>query len=245
MCTVTWWLGAGAYEVLHNRDERRSRGPAHPPSVGELRGVRFIAPRDSDFGGAWIACNELGVTVCLLNVFGPEAPAGGAVSRGLLVLELADAGAPAEATGRLSREDLARFRPFVLAAFGPGMPPRLATWTGTRLEQGPLAGDRMPLVSSGRDHAAAFAARRAELDRLRAARGAADPATLRELHASHRPERGALSACMHRDDAATVSSSRVRVGPAGVEFSYCPAAPCEAPFDPPLRLARRAPAPRP
>ena len=71
MCTVTWIRVAGGYELFCNRDERLERGPELPPSVLERAGVHLVAPRDSDFGGTWIAVNEHGIALNEGEEFGP------------------------------------------------------------------------------------------------------------------------------------------------------------------------------
>ena len=91
MCTVTWRAHAGGYDLFMNRDELSSRGPALPPSVRERSGVRVVAPVDSDGGGSWVAANEHGLAVCLLNYYPPrfEPQRREFQSRGRLVIELA------------------------------------------------------------------------------------------------------------------------------------------------------------
>ncbi|MEM6455145.1 MAG: NRDE family protein, partial [Acidobacteriota bacterium] len=97
MCTATWRAADGGYRLLFNRDERRTRGRAHPPARHRAArdGTPYLAPTDPDGGGTWLLANAFGVTICLLNGYrldhdaGP-APAGGWRSRGLLVSDLAD-----------------------------------------------------------------------------------------------------------------------------------------------------------
>lgn len=55
-----------------NRDELHSRGTASPPTVRARDGVRVVAPIDADGGGTWIAANDHGLCVCLLNHY-PDA----------------------------------------------------------------------------------------------------------------------------------------------------------------------------
>ncbi|HXV77157.1 MAG TPA: hypothetical protein VD788_12640, partial [Candidatus Polarisedimenticolaceae bacterium] len=94
MCTMTWSEREDGYEVLFNRDERRTRKPAAPPSIRQAGSLRYLAPADGDFGGAWIAVNELGLTLAIENGYLDQddlsrEPAGGFTSRGLLVTSLA------------------------------------------------------------------------------------------------------------------------------------------------------------
>ena len=93
MCTVTWCRTGVGYEIFFNRDERKTRKAARPPSIQRLHGTRYLAPADGDAGGSWIGANEFGVSLALLNNY-PAAgrePAPGRISRGLLLLSLMDA----------------------------------------------------------------------------------------------------------------------------------------------------------
>src|SRR5271166_4952326 len=92
MCTLSWIRDEDGYQLFFNRDEKLSRKSAMPPRQATRDGVRFLAPVDGDFGGSWIATNEIGVSVCLLNGTNLTGSSGGrprkARSRGLLLLDL-------------------------------------------------------------------------------------------------------------------------------------------------------------
>ncbi len=62
---------------------------------------------------------------------------------------------------------------------------------------------------------------------------------LERFHASHEPARGAYSPCMHREDAHTVSFTRVRVSARLVALATSPASPCRAAPSTRLELERR------
>jgi hypothetical protein len=132
---------------------------------------------------------------------------------------------------------LARHRPFDLAGFEPGAAARFG-WDGRELEvQRDLHG--RPLCSSAVADAEARAARRARFAQLCAADGGKpSAAALETFHREHAPARGALSACMHRSDAKTVSLTRVCVTPARVALAYAAGSPCRARFGRALELAR-------
>ena len=92
MCTISWIHDKDGYQLLCNRDEKLTRKSALEPRLAVRNGTRFLAPVDGDFGGTWIATNEFGVSVCLLNganLTGSEIHAATpGRSRGLLLLDL-------------------------------------------------------------------------------------------------------------------------------------------------------------
>ncbi len=51
---------------------------------------------------------------------------------------------------------------------------------------------------------------------------------LRKIHASHVPELGAFSVCVHRSDANTVSYTEVGFSEGGLQMSYAAGHPCES-----------------
>jgi len=221
MCTVSWLRRRDGYELYCNRDEKRSRARGAGPEIRERDGVRFVAPIDTAAGGAWIATNEFGVTFCLLNGAVPVRRPG--VSRGLLIPWLIDS-APAEAADRARTLDLSRFAPFALAILEPHRPASLLEWDGAKRAFVHDGDDRVPLVSSSHDLAGVRTRRRAEWRRTGCDGG--DSEVLFAFHSSHAGGPGPYSTCMHRDDAETVSFSRVRVTGAKVDFAYHPEAPC-------------------
>ena len=141
MCTVAFVpLPGGGYLLGHNRDERQGRAPGEPPRLLDLPGCRALAPRDPEAGGTWIALNEAGVTVCVLNAAErlPDRLPARPRSRGLLVRDLACATSLATARVRLDAAGsvLRRTRAFHLVVVEPGWvapgPPRVGRfrWDG-------------------------------------------------------------------------------------------------------------------
>ena len=222
MCTVTWLRQSDGYTLFSNRDEKRSRPPALLPALDQRNGVRFLAPVDPAFGGTWIACNELGVSLALLNgIPGPR----GATSRGSLVLEIADAPSLAEVSERLESMDLTCFAAFTLVAIEPRRATLACTWDTRHLSIDHEAVP--PFASSSVDYAGVRTHRQREFSSL----GELNVQKLRRFHASH--------VCMHREDAQTVSFTEIRVTPAAAELIYQPGAPCEHRALHSISLARR------
>ena len=227
MCTVTWLYERGGYTLLCNRDEILSRKPALAPAVKEHGGVRFIAPEDGDYGGAWIAVNQFALSVCLLNHYQDSGADGtNHTSRGLLLLDMAECSSGAEVLRKVCAVDLIRFQPFSLLALEPDRDALVIEWTGTTCLIQHEGESAMPLSSSSYKTASVIEARRNCFERLTAGRSRVDAATLFRFHASHSPGRSAYSPCMHRGDARTVSFSWIKATREAVEFRYHPDSPC-------------------
>lgn len=229
--------GEAGYTLLFNRDELRARGPEIAPAEARTdSGVRYIAPTDSDAGGTWIAANEHGVSVALLNGYaesrGPQRS--GWTSRGALVRSLADMRTAEELWRRMSPRRLRAFRPSVVVALGLGERPLMARWDGLGVSFDPRADLALPITSSSYEQSEVQRFRRALYAR-EVGGGQAPPAaerpSLAALDAYHRwtgPEgSSALSPCMARADAATRSHCRVEVRRGEVRFQYVPSAPHE------------------
>ena len=240
MCTVTWRSFPGGFELVTNRDERRTRGRALPPAVRTIDGTQVIAPSDADAGGAWVAVSEHGLALALVNRYDPmDEPAEGWTSRGQLVLDLATAPTDTELIRRLDAAALRLVRPFAIVVLSPDRPAVFAEWDG---RQRRIGATRPPLVSSSVQPDTASRTRTALLEAIDNL--TAGPSTaLLAFHASHDPRRGPLSVCMHRPDASTVSLSRILVDPERASLAYADGPPCETPLGPPVVLPRRA-APR-
>jgi hypothetical protein len=224
MCTASWLTRPGGYELFFNRDERRSRARGLPPRESALRGVRYLAPIDLACGGSWMAANELGVTLCLLNRYpDPHAPDAPTSSRGLIVLGMADTTGAADVGRRLADANLIAFRPFTLLVAEPGREMTAYTFDGRTCERLALGAEAFA-TSSSRDDLAAGESRRAL---WRALSGGLREAALHErFHASHWPSASALSVCMHREDAETESFCRVRVDAESVGLEFVAGPPC-------------------
>ena len=242
MCTASWLIRPEGFELFFNRDESRRRAVARPPERLELEGVCVLAPVDADAGGTWIGVNEFGLALGLLNAPSEREPdartaPAGARSRGLLVRELLAARDARAALARLARATLAQYRGFTLALFEPGREPFVRAWDGRELAAREA---RVPLSSSSLDRERAQAERDGTLTRLLGGR-APRRELLERFQASHEPERGPWSPCMHRADAATVSASQVRVDARAVALRQAPGPPCTAAFGPWLELERAKP----
>jgi hypothetical protein len=244
MCTVSWVHSDEGYQLLCNRDEKHTRLKASAPEVCNVGGVKIIAPADGDFGGTWIAANEFGLTVALLN--GPaNAPRGtvpGNKSRGVLVTELAGAKSLEEVRRQVSKEDLGSFASLKLVALTPARPAFLFEWDGWHFTSTENAEHRMPLTSSSFDAEGVQEKRRQEFSERLSTGRKLDADLLFEFHRSHGlrlHNPSAYSTCMHRSDAETVSFTWIQVSKSDVQFFYSPAAPCQWAPGETIRLERK------
>jgi len=241
MCTVSWIHEASGYQLFCNRDEKLTRKPAAAPAIEVRDNVRFVSPTDGDSGGAWIATNEFGLSLCLLNGqpatarLPPEKPR----SRGLLLLDLVSASGADEVFHRVSRLDLSPYAGFSLAILEPCRDAALIRWDRISKSFLPYADPYMPLISSSFDPAGVLARRHAEFRRQLSTGGFLHTGLLCLFHATHGGSADAYSPCMHREDAETVSFTWVRVGEDSADWFYKPAAPCKPVPPQTLSLALR------
>lgn len=223
MCTLSWLIHADGLDAFFNRDEQKTRPKAVPPQHDEA--LNAIYPVDPQGGGTWLAVAASGSVYALLNNYqAAYTPLSPKLSRGQIIKTvLAAPDVALTALGELL--DLAHVAPFTLVHLPTGMTSHedvcVFDWDGERLVR--RADVCAPLVSSSVDFEAASA------NRLRCfARAQATPEGYASCHASHWPERGSLSVCMHRELGQTVSFSHIQVRADGVTFRYVDGSPCDA-----------------
>lgn len=227
MCTMTWFVKEGGYELFFNRDERVSRRRAELPSMHQSAGVQYLSPIDADAGGTWIAANQYGVTVCLLNHYQFEQIETYKkwISRGEMVREFASTIDLKQAEAQfdaLDLDDYRAFRMFIIARDGGNL---LCVWDGhsARIERNVTN----PKSSSSVDakHVKSLRKQLFSDMNLLESKNVED---YLYYHSSHMPSRSKESVCMHRDDANTISLSHVSVSEQSVSFRYADGSPCEA-----------------
>jgi hypothetical protein len=244
MCTVSWIHRTGGYELFCNRDEKRTRPIALPPKLQSRAGVRFLTPVDPQSGGTWIAVNQFGISICLLNGYPTHkpsiAPTQPVTSRGLIPVQLIAAASTSECILQLQQLVLAPFAPFTLLVLQPDKPAIITTWDGRRIAVEHPTDPPLPLTSSSfESHRVSIARRQQFIVRLRRA-GRVSPTLLHEFHRSHGEPHNAYSSCMHRADSETVSFSRVIVDRNRIGFLYSPGPPCRSVATQEVALGRTA-----
>lgn len=217
MCTVTWQRSSHGYQLFCNRDERRTRQPALSPRRFSRNNLRCLAPIDGECGGSWIGVNEHALTVCVLNGT-DHRPSEPVKSRGHLVPEALGCGSFTEIRAMLRSAGLQRYRSFTLLVISISGDARAFAWNGYSIQELSNAEQLQPFTSSS------FAPdevipQRVKLFHTSHLRG-------EMFHSSHAGGPGPHSVCMHRQDAETVSFTKVSVSHTGIALLYSPQSPC-------------------
>jgi len=227
MCTATWLRNDKGYDLFFNRDERHTRKPATAPEIHQRNGVKFIAPTDGDHGGTWIAVNQFGLSLCLLNAYEKQTNKTDIhfISRGKIIFDLAECRTLSEVRAHLIDKDLSSFQPFRLFGISNDETSLLLEWDGNDMAINYTADELIPLSSSSFDPGNVVTIRRKLYSELISENGLSID-SLHSFHCSHIPSQSAYSVCMHRDDAKTVSFSHISVADDAIRFSYYLGSPC-------------------
>lgn len=229
MCTLTVVpLHDGRMRVAFNRDEKPTR-PSRPPAHHQVGSHRAIFPTDEPSGGTWLAVNDAGLVLAVLNVTTPShpSPQGANRSRGTIIPSLIACDSPAAAFEELERSlRFTDFAPFRLVLVGNGVLVEVR-WDGrqsmttTRL----LGGTPLLFTSSGLGDHLVEGIRREVFDELFAAPPERWAAVQDDYHHHRWPDRTHLSVNMERATSRTVSHAVITLDDIEAEFRYHPDAP--------------------
>ncbi len=236
MCTVSIIrLGDDLIRLACNRDEQNSRPTALPPQIVRIDGHFAVMPIDPTGGGTWIAANDAGVVMALLN---RNAPLSGLreqqrqltqklMSRGRIIPLLIGCSSVESALAAASDLDAGRYGPFTLVIFDREARAQVIS-DGLEINVTYLDshGKAALFTSSGLGDCLVESRRRALFGEMLKSRGIS-AATQDRYHRHHWPDHEALSVCMRRPDAKTVSHTIVELGPEQIDFRYHAAAPDE------------------
>ena len=227
MCTVSFIARKNGYALAMNRDERLTRAAGLPPKLRIVGGRAVLCPSEPG-GGAWIAVNDTGVTLALINWYSARRTVRvDAVSRGEVVNSVSAAEGKDFVASTLAKLPLERTNPFRLIGIFP-ITREVFEWSWDLRELVCKKHSWKPQqwISSGFDELKAQSIRSATFRLAQAQSTAGSLAWLRRLHRSHAPGYGPFSTCMHRADAATVSCTEIAVSPRRAIMRYHPGAPC-------------------
>lgn len=227
MCTVTFIARQRGYRLGMNRDEKLTRPKGLPPKKRTVNGRAVISPSEPG-GGTWIAVNDHGATLALINWYSITARVHGkAVSRGEVVNSINAASSPGFADSALAELPLNQINPFrVIGVFPTTGEVVEWSWNLKHLARKNLPWKSQQWISSGFDEPTAQRIRSKTFLQASRRHSAGSLDWLRRLHRSHSPQAGPFSTCMHRADAATVSYTEVAVSSLQIVMSYHAVAPC-------------------
>jgi hypothetical protein len=230
VCTLTvipW--ASGAVRIAFNRDESRTRAAGLPPTVRSFGGRSAVLPTDPLSGGTWLAVNDAGLALAVLNGNPPgrdrNAPEPSR-SRGEVIPSLLECDSPSAALLACERLDYRAFAPFRLVLIGHGLVADVR-WDGrepmvmSRL----VGGAPQMFTSSGLGDHLVENVRRELFDELFAPAPEAWEAAQHAFHRHRWPGREHLSVNMSRDTARTVSHSVIDLNAVEAVFAYRPDAP--------------------
>ena len=228
MCTVTFIARRRGYCLGMNRDEKLTRPTGLPPKKKKVNGRAVISPSEPG-GGTWIAVNDHGATLALINWYSITARVGGkTVSRGEVINSMSAAISPDFADAALHELPLNRINPFRLIGIYPATGEIVEwRWNLKQLVRKNHRWKSQQWISSGFDEPTAQRVRSKTFQRAERQHSAGSLDWLRRLHRSHSPQAGPFSTCMHRADAATVSYTEVTVSSRQATMRYHAGAPCQ------------------
>jgi hypothetical protein len=243
MCTVSFIARKNGYALAMNRDEKLARVSGLPPKLRKVDGCAVLCPSEPG-GGTWIALNDSGATLALINWYSVNAQVqGDAVSRGEIVNSVSAAGGKERVASTLARLPLAKINPFRLIGIFPATKEIFEwRWDLNKLVCKAHPWKQRQWISSGFDEPKAQRIRGNTFRRAHAQLHTDNINWVRRLHRSHLPGVGAFSTCMHRSDAATVSYTEITLSFHRATMRYHQGAPCQV-FKPYIRcLPLRTPA---
>jgi hypothetical protein len=236
MCTVSWFKSTLGYELFFNRDERIRRADASAPEVYVANGCKILSPTDTEAGGSWIAVNQYGVTVCLLNLYSviDLDMQKAYLSRGEIIRTLADCTTIEQVELRVSKLDLSQFRTFRVLAIDVHANNVLFSWDGKSffIEKNTVS----PKSSSSVDTVIVRDGRKA-IYKQSGLQQSIDRNEFLNFQKNHEPNKK-YSVCMHDHNRKTVSLSHIIVNRQNASFDYYPGSPCENPLPVSTQISR-------
>ena len=220
MCSVSWCIDDSGYQIFFNRDEQKTRAPALPPQSFFQQETHVLMPIDPVGQGSWISLNEYGLSLCLLNNYQGTKPKGELISRGQLLKRLSSEADLAQVEAHFGTLTLEQFAPFTLLAFElSNSKVRSFEWDG---KQAYISNAVSPHFSSAVALNSVSEYRQSVYER----ESMKSTEALLAFHSQHHPEHSHMSVCMHREDAQTVSFTRIQVSKDSMKMNYVPGSPC-------------------
>ena len=240
MCTLSVITGNNGYLVAMNRDERIARGPGELPEIHHCNGTTAVCPSDGT-GGTWIAVNEYGITLALLdwNTVAPPGMDAKTRSRGRVIPALIDFRSQSDLHQVFEVSTCAGMMPFRLVGVFPSEQTIWEwRWDSKQLQFQTHTWESRHWFSSSLSDRQAESLRGAACRDAQNELDAGSEPWLRRLHASHAGGPGPFSVCVHRDDVKTLSYSEVLVTPERIRMEHFRGSPCKMAQMHPIEIQR-------
>ncbi len=225
MCTVTIvpTPRPGQWRMACSRDERHGRAPARPPEPRIGPGGRaYLMPVDPVSDGTWVAVNDAGLALTLLNYNPKQPPTDRTVSRGGVVTALAGCATLEDAVAACAAIPAGDMMPFRLVLCDGQ---RFAVWRSDEpAESIPIQPLDRPVMftSSGLGDHLVEPPRRELFDGWFSEESEPWVQQQDAFHAHRWDDRPHLSVAMSREDARTVSYTTLDIGPDAITMRYHP-----------------------
>lgn len=229
MCTLSVITRTDGYLLAMNRDERMARGAGELPEIHHLNGTTAMYPSDGA-GGTWIAANEHGITLALLNwndAFPRPLDRIKTRSRGEIIPTLANVASLTELQAAFGVLNLDGIWPFRLVGVFPS-DQAIAEWRwdSVQLTFQTRGWHSLHRFSSSLSDRQAESLRGTACLDAQHEPDAGSALWLRRLHASHAGGPGPFSLCVHREDVKTLSYSEVVVTHGRIQMEHFRGSPC-------------------
>jgi Transport and Golgi organisation 2 len=228
MCTLTVVTNNETYLIAMNRDEKIKRSAGFPLDIYEVGSARVIYPCDES-GGTWLAVNEYGTTLALLNW--NDVAASGILaktrSRGQVIPALIGSRSLSDLHDVIHLSNFEGMLPFRLVGVFPFEQQIWEwRWDAKQVDSQLHLWQSRHWFSSSLSDERAKSLRGAACRRAQNASDAGSVPWLRRLHASHATGPGPFSLCVHRDDVKTLSFSEVSVTGKLIDMHHFRGSPC-------------------
>jgi transport and Golgi organization protein 2 len=234
MCTLSVITHEDGYLLGMNRDERIARGAGLPPECRDCGGTRAIYPTDGA-DGTWIAANESGVALALLNwndVVPRHESQKDRRSRGLLIPALIGSHSLVELQSAMAKMALEGILPFRLVGVSR-LEKEICEWRWDSVTTEFLWHEWQARhwFSSSLSDRKAKDIRGGECSRAWSEFDAGSAPWLRRLHASHGNGPWPFSLCVHRSDVRTLSYTQIECTRAAARMKHFLSSPCSTSSD--------------
>jgi hypothetical protein len=240
MCTLTVVTGTNTYRMAMNRDEKTVRDAGMLPEIHEFDSTRAIYPNDGE-GSTWIATNDCGITLALLNWNDTTVPrkAVKTRSRGRVIPALMDSRSLWDLRAVFSISNFTGMLPFRLVGVFPSEREIWEwRWDSIQLDFQIHGWKSRHWFSSSLSDKQAETMRDAACYEARHESDFGSVPWLRRLHASHVGGAGPYSLCVHREDVKTLSYTEVVVTAGHVQMSHFRGSPCTMMHVDPIEIER-------